>query len=100
MEIPTDISVERVWEWNYPEKGSLPSNIDLAPRCYLPFKNWWHSIPTTEKLFIVSFNIISIYVVVIHSQDNNTKKFLLGNSFFILTEDKQEGKTGIESPSM
>lgn len=41
-----------------------------------------------------------MYVVVIYYQDNNIKKFLLGISFFILAEDKQEEKTGIESPSL
>lgn len=56
-------------------------------------------MPTSQKLFIISF--ISTDVVIICYQDNNTKKlFLLGISFLIWTEDKQEGKTGIESPSM
>lgn len=32
LEIPTDIFVERIYKWNYPEKGSLPSNIDLVSK--------------------------------------------------------------------
>ena len=58
-------------------------------------------MPTSQKLFIISFNFISTDVVIICYQDNSTKKlFLLDISFLIWTEDKQEGKTGIESPSM
>lgn len=57
-------------------------------------------MPTAQKPFIISFNFTSTDVVIICYQDNKTKKFLLGISFLILAEDKQEGKTGIESPSM
>lgn len=58
-------------------------------------------MPTSQKLFIISFSFISTDVVTICYQDNNTKKlFLLGISFLIWTEDEQEGKTGIESSSI
>lgn len=57
-------------------------------------------MPTAQKPFIVSFNFISTDAVILYYQNNKTSKFLLGISFFILAEDKQEGKTGIESPSM
>lgn len=52
----------------------------------------------SSKQSIVSF--ISSYVVEMYYLDNSTKKFPLDISLFILAEDKQEGKTGIESPSM
>lgn len=55
---------------------------------------------TAQTVFIVSFSFISTNITAKYCQDNNTKKFLLGIFYFILTQDKQEGKTGIESPSM
>ena len=57
-------------------------------------------MPTAQQVFIVSLNSIFTYVIVKYCQGNNTKEVLLGIFFLILTEDKQEGKTGIESPSM
>ena len=65
-------------------------------------------MPAAQKPIIVTF--ISTDVVIKDYQDNNAKTFLLCISFFcffffvffffVLAEDKQEGKTGIESPSM
>ena len=61
-------------------------------------------MPAAQKPIIITF--ISTDVVIKDYQDNNAKTFLLGISFFlfffffVLAEDKQEGKTGIESPSM
>lgn len=80
-----------------PREGIPAIKHRLVLKCYLLKIDgiWW------QLKSIVSFNFISTDVIVKYCQDNNTKKFLLGIFFFlILAEDKQEGKTGIESPSM
>lgn len=57
-------------------------------------------MPTAQQVFIVSFNSIFTYVIVKYCQGNKAKEVLLGFFKFYFNRDKQEGKTGIESPSM
>ena len=56
MEIPIDISMERVGERNDPEKGSLPSNTDFVPRCYVLAFLKLMAFDANGSKNIVSFN--------------------------------------------